>query len=365
MILHLYFARRFLMSFLLVFTVFLGLYVLIDMVEQIRKFDSDTVGFWQIVKLTLLNMPQGMYQILPLIMILATLLLFLTLARTSELVVTRASGRSALRSLVSPVLVAMAIGAVSVGLFNPIVAATSKQYELLAGRLTGDAASVLSISREGLWLRQGGPEGQTVIHAESANLEGTALFGVTFLAFGPEGTPQQRIEAQSARLSPGAWEVQNAKVWRLSGTDNPERDARSLAAMEVPSDLTQEQIQDSFGAPASVPIWELPGFIAQLERAGFSARTHKVWLQMELSQPLLMAAMVLVAAGFTMRHTRFGRTGLMVLISIGMGFGIYFLRNFAQILGDNGQLPVALAAWTVPVAALMLSLGILLNLEDG
>lgn len=365
MILHLYFARKFLMSFLLVFVVFLGLYVLIDMIEQIRKFDSDAVGFLQIVKLTLLNMPAGMYQILPLIMILATLLQFLTLARTSEMVITRASGRSALRSLVSPVLVAMAIGVVAVAVFNPIVAATSKQYEVLAGRLSGSNASVLSLSREGLWLRQGTPEGQTVIHADSANLEGTELYGVTFLSFGPDGKPLERIEAQRARLTSGAWAVRDAKIWHLSGTDNPERDSRTRAELEIPSNLTEEQIQDSFGTPASVPIWELPGFIDQLERAGFSARTHKVWLQMELSQPLIMAAMVMVAAGFTMRHTRFGRTGLMVLISIGLGFGIYFLRNFAQILGDNGQLPVGFAAWTVPVAAIMLSLGILLNLEDG
>lgn len=365
MILHAYFARRFLMAFLTVFAIFFGIFVLLDMVEQIRQFETDTVSFVQIVKLTLLNVPQGMYRILPLIMILATLTLFLTLARTSELVITRASGRSALRSLVSPVIVAMLIGAVAVAVFNPIVAATSKQYELLADRLSGSSASVLSISREGLWLRQGGPEGQTVIHADRANLEGTELFEVTFLAFDPDGSPRQRIEAGRAQLTDGAWEVSTAKVWKLGSSDNPERDSRKLAALAIPSDLTAEQIQDSFGTPASVPIWELPGFIAQLERAGFSARSHRVWLQMELALPVTMAAMVLVAAGFTMRHTRFGRTGLMVLISIGLGFAIYFLRNFAQILGDNGQLPVALAAWTVPVAAVILSLGILLNLEDG
>ena len=78
-----------------------------------------------------------------------------------------------------------------------------------------------------------------------------------------------------------------------------------------------------------------------------------------------LLAMVLVGAGFTMRHTRFGRTGTMVLAALMIGFGIYFIRNFAQILGDNGQIPVSLAAWSPPVAAIMLSLGILLNLEDG
>jgi lipopolysaccharide export system permease protein len=365
MILHLYFARRFLIAFLAVFAIFLGIFILLDMVEQIRKFDSDAVGFVEIVKLTLLNVPQGLYRILPLIMILATVTLFLTLARTSELVITRASGRSAIRTLISPLIVALVIGAFSVAVFNPIVAATSKQYEILASRHSDAQSSVLSISREGLWLRQGGPEGQTVIHALRANLDGTQLFGVTFMGFGTDGTPKYRVEAAAAELRIGEWFVQDAKEWRFEGTPNPERDAQKHQTLTIASDLTLDQIRDSFGTPGSIPIWDLPGFIAQLERAGFSARSHRVWLQMELALPLMLAAMVLVGAGFTMRHTRFGRTGTMVLTALMIGFGIYFVRNFAQILGDNGQIPVMLAAWSPPVAAIMLSLGILLNLEDG
>ncbi len=365
MILYRYFARRFLMAFLAVFGIFLGIFILLDMVEQIRKFDSDAVGFLEIVKLTLLNVPQGIYRILPLIMILATLTLFLTLARSSELVVTRASGRSALRSLVSPIIVAFLIGAVAVAVMNPIVAATSKQYEIVANRHTQGTSSVLSISREGLWLRQGGPEGQTVIRARQSNLDGTELFAVTFLGFGPDGKPKYRVEADAAALGPGAWELTGAKEWRFDADGNPERASARRETMTISSDLTLDQIRDSFGTPASIPIWELQGFIEQLERAGFSARSHRVWLHMELALPLMMVAMVLIGAGFTMRHTRFGRTGAMVLAALGIGFAMYFIRNFAQILGENGQIPVLLAAWSPPAAAVLLSLGILLNLEDG
>ncbi|MES2144808.1 MAG: LptF/LptG family permease, partial [Pseudomonadota bacterium] len=101
------------------------------------------------------------------------------------------------------------------------------------------------------------------------------------------------------------------------------------------------------------------------EAAGFSARAHRVWLQMELAQPLLLAAMVLVAAGFTMRHVRFGSTGMMVLLALLAGFAIFFLRNFTQVLGENGQIPVLLAAWIAPVTAALMALGLLLHLEDG
>jgi lipopolysaccharide export system permease protein len=79
----------------------------------------------------------------------------------------------------------------------------------------------------------------------------------------------------------------------------------------------------------------------------------------------MLSAMVLIGAGFTMGHTRFGRTGIMVLAAILLGFGVYFIRDFAEVLGESGQLPVALVAWSPPVAAIMLALGVLLHTEDG
>ncbi|MGR3661455.1 MAG: LptF/LptG family permease, partial [Paracoccaceae bacterium] len=146
---------------------------------------------------------------------------------------------------------------------------------------------------------------------------------------------------------------------------NPEQDATRSASKEIPSNLTREEIRNGFGNPSSIAIWELPAFINHLEFAGFSALRHRVWLQTELAQPLFLAALVLVGAGFTMRHTRFGRTGVMVLMAVVMGFSLYFIRNLAQILGENGQIPVLLAAWAPPFAALFLALALVLHMEDG
>lgn len=365
MTLHFYFARRFLRSFISVFLIFFVILALVDLVEQIRRFGSTDTGFGTLVGLAILNVPESLYRILPLITILATLALFLALARSSELVVTRASGRSALKSLIAPVLVALLLGIIAVGAMNPIVAATQKQYETVAARISGEVAT-LSVSSEGLWLRQGSRTGQTVIRADRTNLDGTVLFDVTFLGYSAEGEPTFRIEAQKAELVTGAWSITEAKEWRFD-TDAPipEVDAFESSQMSLASNLTRNQILDSFGTPSAIPIWELPRFISRLEAAGFSARIHRTFLHMELALPFLLVAMVLVGAGFSMRHTRFGKTGTMVVMALGLGFGLYFIRNFAAILGENGQIPVLMAAWGPPVAALLLPLGLLLHLEDG
>ncbi len=365
MTLSLYIARRFAGMVGRVFLIFFGILMLIDMIEQLRRFSDAGVGLGQAALLSLLNVPETLYRILPLIMIMAAIAMFLGLARSSELVVVRAAGRSGLRFLVTPLVVSILLGALVVALFNPLVAATSKAYDQRRAALSRGGDSVLSVSDSGLWLRQGGEDGQTVIQAARANPDGTQLFGVTFLSFDAAGLPARRIESESARLTEGAWELSGAKTWDLT-QPNPELAAsRDEGPVVLPSDLTAERIRDSFGTPSAIAFWDLPGYIADLEGAGFSARSYRLWFQMELAQPLLMAAMVLVAAGFTMRHVRFGGTGRMVLMAMLAGFGIFFLRNFAQALGDSGQIPIVLAAWSPPVAAVMLSLGLLLHLEDG
>ena len=366
MTLGLYLAQRFLVAVAVVAAVFAGILMLIDMVEQIRRHAGNPdVGLGMAARLAALNLSGGIYRILPLVVMLGAVALFLALARSSELVVIRSAGRSAIRALIVPALAAFLLGMAAVAILNPLVAATARVADDLGTSLRSDGVqSVLSVSREGLWLRQGSPAGQTVIRAARANLDGTQLQQVSFIDFDAAGQPVARIEAAEARLSPGFWTLTDVKEWRLTEA-NPERGATRVASARLPTDLTAERIRDSFSAPDAVAIWDLPAFITGLERAGFSATKHRVWLQRELALPLTLAAMVLLAAGFTMRHVRFGRSGTMVLLAVLAGFAMFFLRNFAQVLGENGQIPVALAAWAPPAVALMASLGLLLHLEDG
>ena len=365
MILHFYIARRFLRAFMIVLGVFISILLPIDLAEQIRRIGNPEAGFGAAFELALLNTPGTLYEMLPLFIMLATLFLFLGLARTSEMVVIRAAGRSALRSTMSPVIVAILLGILGIMVINPIVAATERQYAQTVSRYQTGEAQTVSISAEGLWLRQGSEAQQTVIRAERTNADGTVLQNASFFAFDEDGAMQNRIDADTARLELGAWELEGVKIWPLAGSSNPEAQAETQARFTLASTLTREQIRDSFGSPSTVPIYELPRFIEQLNNAGFAALSHRVWLQMELSNPLMLAAMVLIAAGFTMRHTRFGKTGVMVLSAILLGFGVFFIRRFAEVLGETGQLPIYIVAWTPPLAAILLALGLLLHTEDG
>lgn len=362
--LDLYIAQRFFWMFARVFSGFFGIMVAIDVVDQLRRYSDSGISVKGATLLALLNAPNNVYAILPLIMVLTAIALFMGLVKSSELVVVRATGRSGLRFLLSPMVSAFLLGVVSVAVWNPIVAATSKAYDQMSATYSRDG-SILSVSAAGLWLRQSAQDGQTVIQAAGANRDGTELRDVTFLIYDADGTLFKRISSPQAILSDGAWILQQAKTWHLH-EPNPERDSVvSTDDLRIPTDLTREKIVESFGAPRAVSFWDLPGYIADLEQSGFSTLSYRMWYQLELAAPAFLGAMVLIAAGFTMRHNRSGGSGPLVLMALLCGFLTFFLRNFGRVLGENGQIPVLLAAWAPPAAAILLALGLLLHLEDG
>jgi len=364
--LGLYVARRLALSFAVIMAVFFGVLLLFEMVESMRRFGGRDIPLAQILGLAALRVPRTLYQILPLIAILASMSMFMALARTSELVVMRAAGRSALRILVEPVLAAALFGGLAVAALNPLVAGSNRAYQdRLAALSDPDQITRISLDGSAVWLRQGDSAGQTVIRARGVEPDGLGFVGVTFLVFAAhDGTPLRRIEAARARLEPGAWELTDARIWDLQA-DNPEVEAVSRPAASLPTDLTAARIREGFDRTSTISIWNLPAFIAVLDRAGLNARGQRAALQAELSLPLMLAAMTLVGAMFCLRHVRAGGAGISLLASVLAGFALFFFRNFAQVLGENGQIPLSLAIWAPPVAAILLAVGILLYLEDG
>ena len=165
-------------------------------------------------------------------------------------------------------------------------------------------------------------------------------------------------------MPPGHWQLENVKDWPLSAS-NPERDAATHEVLYLPSNLTRQELRDGVDEPSAISFWKLTDYIQRLERAGFSSRRHQVAFWVAIASPFLLVAMVQIAAAFTMRHARLGQTGVRVLSAVLCGFALFFLRNFAQILGENGHIPVLLAAWGPPVVGLFFSAALILHMEDG
>ena len=138
-----------------------------------------------------------------------------------------------------------------------------------------------------------------------------------------------------------------------------------ISEHRIATDLTVDNINDSFAPPETLSFWSMPRFIAVLEAAGFSALRHRIHWQSRLAQPLLLCAMVILAATFSLGHVRRGGTMLIASIGITAGFLLFFMSDVVRALGASGSVPVFLAAWSPAVISGLLGIAVLFHLEDG
>lgn len=366
MTLHVYLARRFLGSFLAVFAVFALLTVVIEFESALRGLRASGINARQALELALLRAPGTLYEIVPLMVLLASIFLALRMSRSSELVITRAVGRSMTVTLAAPAVAALLLGGLMVAVLNPIAVATGVEYDLRQARMSGEGPRELSISAEGLWLREGDAGMHRVLHARRASTDARRLFDVALFEFDATGRPVKRHVAAEASLGDGVWALRDGKSWQLDGDAAPaEARSRRFEQIERQTELTPAQILGVMGVPERVSVWDMRQHIERLERAGLSAVAHRVHLHSQIALPVLLAGMALLGAALLTRPARLGGAGVLALAALLSGFGIFFLRNFAGILGRAGDVPLLLAAWSLPVATILLGLTFLLFREEG
>jgi lipopolysaccharide export system permease protein len=233
------------------------------------------------------------------------------------------------------------------------------RYEQLENQHSAGKSSLAAISGDGLWLRQNLAEGHYILHASAINPTNMTLERVIVFRMDKHNRFVSRIDADTGLLGD--------KVWILKGVGvtGPDVPLRREMQLEIPTDLTKENIQDSFAKPETMSFWDLPGFIDVLEKAGFSGLRHRIYWYSLIADPFLLCAMALFAAAFTLRPQRRGGTTAIIASGVATGFIIYFASDVVYALGLSARLPPLLAAWSPAAIGCLLGTGVLFHLEDG
>jgi lipopolysaccharide export system permease protein len=356
-----YIARQFFTWCTIIFLSMMSIVFLLDYIELIRRAGTrPDATLLVLLEMAALKQPDMAQQVLPFAILFGTMMAFWRLTRSHELVVARAAGISAWQFLAPPLSVAFLVGVLMVTVFNPVASVMQASYEQLENRVLRGGADQLSLSRTGFWLRQSDQAGNhSIVHANGFAINRQALDNVMILFLAGDSKLARRIDAKQALLKNNLWEVHDGTEWK------PGEPLRPFAKIDVDTNLTMSKIQESFAAPDTMSFWELPGFIRLLDASGFSSQKHRLYFNALLARPFLYAAMVLIAASFSLRMQRRGGATLMIGAGVATGFALYFLSDVVFALGLSASIPIALAAWTPTGITWLLGATLLLHLEDG
>ena len=357
-----YFSLRFLLAMLAMFLICCLLVFFVDFIEMLRREgkDSADVPALLLLWLTVLRLPSFSELTLPFAVLIGTIVVFLMLSRSSELVVLRAAGISVWQFMLPAIIVAFLLGIAFVLLYNPVAALARGEAERLYASAFGRDKSLLKTNKTaGAWLREDGADGPSVVHALQVLNQGLELNGVTVFQYDRDHRLTERVEARKATLKDGRWELGDA--WVSAVGQEPAHYDRYLLSTY----LTPTQVRDSLGTVFSVSFWELPNFIEISERAGLPATQYRVQYHLLLSRPFLLVTMVLIAATCALRGFRFGNVQINAIFGLAAGFGFFVFSEISRNFAMAELTSAAAAAWVPVIVAASLALTVLLYKEDG
>jgi LPS export ABC transporter permease LptG/LPS export ABC transporter permease LptF len=296
--------------------------------------------------------PKLIYDSAPMGVLVAVLVTFGIFSKSNEVTAMKACGVSLYR-LSSPVLVS--------GLFLSATLFAFDYYVVPEANLIQDAIrneikgrpvqTYLRPDRK--WIVGRGPWIYYYKHFDAA---ANVMVGVNVYHFHREpggGIQDMRrhLYAENARWEPGIrrWVFQNGWTREFQGIRaSPLQDFHGATATfseydEPPNHFLREVKQDS-----QMNFHQLEAYIGELRRSGFDTVRLEVQYQKKFSIPIFAAIMALISIPFAFFT---GNRGAMAPVGISLGIAICYwvLSKLFEQMGNVGQLPAPLAAWSPDV----------------
>ena len=328
----------------------------VDLLQTLDRFLRVKPPFPTILEHFLYRMPGELYKGLPMIVLIATVFLFLSLTRQRELDAFKAAGISLYRASLPVLLVAGGITVLAV-LFQEIALPeiNAKAEEVDRVKIRGQLPRHLQRQTQ-IWYRSSDTR---FFRMALLDPGGKSMEGLTVVEISPDFRLVERLDARVAQWTPEGWQLTDG-VFRRVGPQNRVSselfDSRLLPLPEHIDDFIQVQ-----NAPDTMSFLELRAYVARMREGGHRVTRYLVQLYSKLSFPLVHVIMALVAIPFALVSPRTGGRAMGIGVAIVIAVGYWVVHSVAVAFAQADLLPAALAAWTANIVFAGIGTALFLN----
>ena len=330
--------------------------VIVDLIQSLDRFLRAKPPWVYIAQHFLYLVPRELYKGLPLIVLVATVFLFVMLTRQRELDALKAAGMSLYRACVPVLLIAFLV---SVGalVFQetalPLIAAKAEEVDRV--KIRGFPPRHLQQQGQ-MWYRSSDRRFLKIglLDPVSRSLDGLIVLDLT-----PDFRLADRLDVRRAQWVSDGWEMWGGTARQIGAAQQVQSRSFDHRVMEMP-----EHIDDFIRVqklPDAMSFLELRAYVAKLRDGGHQVGTYLVQLYSKLSFPLVHFIMALVAIPFALAAPRSGGRAVGIGVAIMVAVGYWLVHSVALAFARADLLPAALAAWSANIIFTGLGTALFLN----
>ncbi len=334
--------REFVLYLTMVMATFLILALVFTFFELLTDIVRNKISLFLMAEYLWNLSPSLIYLMAPMSVLLAVLITFGLMEKSSELTAMKATGMSVYRAAL-PVIVLCAGFAGGLFIFDQLyIPHTNRQQEILRNQIKGrPAQTYLQADRKWIF-----GENNEIYYYQVFDPDTNHFGGISIFEFDPKTFQlTRRIYAEHAHWEDTLkkWIFEQGWVRSLHGASIQDYRTFDVATFnevhEDPSYFKKEVKQSS-----EMNYEELRRYIEDLQQSGFDTVRLKVQLQKKIAFPLITLVMAILAVPFAASGRRGGALAG-VATAVGIAIVYWVTAGLFEAMGNANQLPALLAAW--------------------
>lgn len=342
-----------LVSIVLVAAGFLALFFFFDLVDELQYLGksnglpsglptaSDIYQIRHALLYVGLLIPNHLYELLPISVLIGTIFVMARLAKSSEYTILRTSGLGPWRAL-KLLLSLGSIFVVTSFLIGDYLAPLSERTaQLLKAKYQG----TITVGQTGAWLREKQAYNTYVANVKTLS-PSNEMVGVQIFEFDNKGLVVSRMQAASANFSEDdSWQlkgviraefsVPTSSVTTANAAVQRAGVSRSvLDSFRWPTEISQEMVSVALLKPERMGTIDLFNYIRHLDANGQTAQRYEIEFWKKVFYPLSCLVMVILALPFAYLHFRSGGISGYVFMGVMIGISFFLLNNVFGYIGN-------------------------------
>lgn len=374
-----YFTSEIVRSVFFVLAGFLALYAFFDLSGEMKSIGRGTYQIQHAFLYLLLNLPDHVYELMPIAALIGTIWALAQFASRSEFTIMRASGMSTWQAGKALMKIGM-IFVVITFVFGELVAPKlSSMAEKMKLRTQG--TSISQEFRSGLWakdvIRKNGlnsPQtGSRFINVSEVRPDGE-LRGVKLYDFDNDFRLTGLIDAVSARYKGShVWQLTDVSETHFAGLMlTADTSAAQTAApisikqsptLDLVSEITPDILSVLFADPDRMSAYDLSAYTRHLAENNQHTERYEIAFWKKLIYPFAVLVMMALALPFAYMNVRAGGVSLKVFIGIMIGVSFELLNGLFSHLGLLKSWPPLATAISPSLFFLLMAIGALIWVE--
>lgn len=333
-----YISKTVLAAIFMVTVALLGLNVVFSIMHEVARIRDDYT-FFKALQFVILEIPLGLYSIMPLASMVGCLVGLGALANSSELVVLRSAGISVKRMIWMVLKPAFFIMLLSM-LIGEYVAPQAQQMASSLKSVALHDKKILDVKRI-VWLR----DGDNFVFAQIIHPDGR-IQGLSIFEFDENNNLLTVTRAETAHYNIDYWQLEKVEITHFNSLSGSTMSAekQQLPEKRWSSSLKPELLSIAAVSPNSLKMTTLWRYKNYLEKQNLNSIQYELAFWEKIFYPLVMASLVLVGIVFVFGPLREVTMGYRLFWGVLMGV---VFNTFQQALG-----PISIVFGFSPILAM-------------